>query len=444
MKRHFLKTGLVILLIGMLLPRWADAAPLGRRAEMKNGLILLVAERRTLPMVTLQVLVKAGSYQEPKDKAGLANLTAVLLPLGTDSRTALEISEAIEFVGGGLSADASRNHSTLSLTVLKKDLDLGLELLADVLLHPAFREVEIARKVRELKGHISQKQENPGTVASEAFAAALFGDRPYGWPVEGTEGSLDRITRKDVVDFHRRYYLPNNSIVAVAGDVGLEEFRGYMDKYLKGWTPAAVPVVNPGTPAPLAGREVIKIDRGVTQANIVWGHLGIARKNPDYYAISVMNFILGGGGLTSRLMRAIREERGWAYDVHSYFSARLLPGPFVVGLQTKNETAGPAIDEVLREIQRIREGGVTPEELEEAIGYLTGSFPLRIDTNRDVVSFLAAIEFYGLGMDYPQRYPEIIRAVTREDVLRVARKYLHPDRGILVVVGDQDKANLPF
>ncbi|MBW8004747.1 MAG: insulinase family protein [candidate division NC10 bacterium] len=442
--RPRMRTGLVLLLLGIVLPRLVEAVPLGHRVERDNGLILLVAERPTLPMVTVEILVRTGSTEEPREKAGLANLTAVLLPEGTVSRTALEISEAIEFVGGGLGADASRNHSTLSVTVLKKDLDIGLELLADVLLHPAFREDEIARKIGELKGYIRQKQENPGTVAREAFAAALFGDHPYGRPVEGTEKSLNRITRKDLVNFHRRYYVPNNSIMAVAGEVTLKEFRGYVDKYFTGWARAAVPTVNPGNAAAPAGRQVLKINRGVTQANIVWGHLGIARRNPDYYALSVMNFILGGGGLTSRLMRAIREERGWAYDVHSFFSARLLPGPFVVGLQTKNETANPAIDEVLRQIRRIRETGVTPEELEEAKGFLTGSFPLRIDTNRDVVSFLTAIEYYGLGMDYPDRYPEFIRAVTRADVLRVARKYLHPDQGILVVVADLEKAKLAF
>lgn len=444
LKGSLTRTGLVVLLLGVVLAKPVDATSLGRRVEMENGLILLVAERTTLPIVTVEVLVKAGSYQEPKEKAGLANLTATLLTLGTASRTALEISEAIEFVGGSLSASASWDSTTLSLTVLKKDIDVGLELLADVLLHPAFREAEIARKIRELKGRIRQKQEDPGTVASEAFAATLFGDHPYGRPIEGTAESLDRITQKDLIDFHRHYYVSNNSIVAVAGDVTLEEFQGYMDKYLRGWTPAPVSAVSAAPPNPLTRREVIKIAKGVTQANIVWGHLGIARENPDYYALSVMNLILGGGGLTSRLMRAIREEKGWAYDVHSFFSARLLPGPFVVGLQTKNETANPAIDEVLGQIQRIREDGVTPEELEEAKGFLTGSFPLRIDTNRDVVGFLAAMEFYGLGMDYPERYPEIIRAVTRKDILRVARKYLHPQQGILVVVADLDKTNLSF
>ncbi|HET7853394.1 MAG TPA: pitrilysin family protein, partial [Candidatus Methylomirabilis sp.] len=172
------KTGLVLLLLALSLHSPAEAARLGRRVAMENGLTLLVAERPTLPMVTLQILVKTGSMPEPKDKAGLAHLTAALLPLGTATRTAPEISEAIEFVGGSLNADASWDSSTLSLTVLKKDLDMGMALLAEVLLHPAFREAEIARKVREIKGRIRQKQEDPGIVARETFAATLFGDHP--------------------------------------------------------------------------------------------------------------------------------------------------------------------------------------------------------------------------------------------------------------------------
>ncbi len=416
-RRRVKKAGVVFLLLGLLLCPLVEAVPLGRRAEMENGLTLLVAERPTLPMVTVQILLKTGSVLEPKDKAGLAHLTAALLPLGTVSRTAPEISEAIEFVGGGLNADASWDSSSLSLTVLKKDLDMGMALLADVLLHPAFREAEIARKVQELKGRIRQKQEDPGTVARETFAATLFGDHPYGRPVEGTEGSLDRITRQDLVDFHRRYYVPNNSIMVAGGDVTLEELKGYVQKYLKAWARGSVGPVKAASGAPPRRRQVVKIDRGVTQ---------------------------GGGGLTSRLMRSIREKQGWAYDVHSALGARRFPGPFLVALQTKNETASPAIEEVLKQIREIRNTGVTAEELEEAKGFLTGSFPLRFDTNQDVVGLLAGMEFYGLGMDYPERYPEIIQAVTREDVLRVARKYLHPDRGILVVIADPDKAKLPF
>jgi zinc protease len=444
MRTHVRKTGLVLLLLGLPHHALAEAAPVGRRAEMENGLTILVAERPTLPMVTLQILVKSGSVPEPQDKAGLAHLTAALLPLGTVSRTAPEISEAIEFVGGSLNADASWDSSSLSLTVLKKDLDMGMALLADVLLRPAFREAEIARKIQELKGRIHQKQEDPGIVARETFAATLFGDHPYGRPVEGTEMSVDRITRQDLVDFHRRYYVPNNSIMVAGGDVTLEELTGYVQKYLAAWARGSVGPVKAASGAPPRRRQVVKVDRGVTQANIVWGHVGIERQHPDYYALSVMNQILGGGGLTSRLMRSIREKQGWAYDVHSALGARRFPGPFLVALQTKNETASPAIGEVLKQVREIRSTGVTAEELEEAKGFLTGSFPLRFDTNQGVVGLLAGMELYGLGMDFPERYPKIINAVTRDDILRVARKHLHPDRGVLVVVADPAKAKLSF
>ena len=433
-----------MLMLGLALPALAGAAPLGRRVEMGNGLILLVAERPTLPMVTVEVLVTAGSLSEPGGKAGLANLTAELLPLGTTSRTAPEISEAIEFVGGSLHATGSREFASISLTVLKRDLDLGLALLADILMRPAFREEEIARKVQQLQGSIRRKQEDPGTVVREAFASSLFREHPYGRPVEGTEESLARVTRKDLLEFHRHYYVPNNSILAAAGDVTLPELQGAIEKHFQGWPRKPVPPLDVAAVSPPGTRQVVKIDREVTQANIVWGHVGVERKHPDYYVLSVMNLILGGGGLTSRLMGSIRQERGWAYDVHSFFSAGRDLGSFEVNLQTKNETAGPAIEEVFGQIREIRENGVTAEELEEAKGFLTGSFPLRFETNRQVVSFLAAVEFYGLGMDFPERYPEIIRAVTREDILRVAREYLHPDRGILVVMADPAKATLPY
>lgn len=443
-KRASISILLSLVLLSAFLPRLSEATSLGRRVELENGLVLLVAERPTLPMVTLQLLVKAGSLQESKEKAGLAHLTAVLLTLGTTSRSALEISEAIEFMGGSLSSGASRDTASVSLTVLKRDLEKGLELFSDVLLHPAFRDAEIERKVREIKGGIRQKLEDPGTVAREAFLAQIFGDHPYGRPVEGTEQSLDRISRQDLVEFHQRYYLSNNSILAAAGDITLEELKAVVEKHLQGWRRKEVPSLAPSSLAPLSKRRVVKIDRGVTQAHILWGHVGIERQNPDFYPMVVMNHILGGGGLTSRLMRSIREEKGWAYDVHSHFTPGLLPGAFLVNLQTKNETAGAAVQEVLHQIQAIREQGVTEEELQDAKAYITGSFPLRFDTNQEVVSLLAQVELHNLGMDYVEMYPRMMNAVTREDVRRVARERLDLDRYILLVLANQGKVQLPF
>lgn len=418
--------------------------PLAKRVVLPNGLTLLVSEKRALPIVTVQVLIKAGSVLEPQDKAGLANLAAELLTRGTKSRSALEISEAIEFVGGSLGSGGGVDSASASLTVLKKDLDLGLDLLADILLNPVFAEEEIRRKVNETLAAIRKKQEEPGVVAEEALEALIFGDHPYGRPLEGTEESLKRITRRDLRAFHGTYYRPERTIVAVVGDVGVEEIVAKFKALFSAWERGEVPEPVLPSPPPLDGLKVKKVNKSLTQANIALGHLGISRENPDFYAVQVMNYILGSGGFASRLMTNIRDEKGWAYDISSHFVARLQPGSFVVSLQTKNENAQPAIEEILKEIERIREEPVADQELADAKAYLIGSFPLRLDTNAKIANLLTSIELFGLGLDYVERYPELIQRVTKEDVLRVARKYLDPEHLALVVVADQEKARLKF
>lgn len=420
------------------------AEPLAKRYVFENGLTLLVAEKRALPIVTVQVVIKAGSFVEPQEKAGVANLTASLLVRGTKTRSALEISELIEFVGGSLTSQGGVDMASVGLTVLRKDLDLGLDLLADVLLHPAFEEQEIQRRVKEIVGAIRKKKEEPGEVAEEAFNALLFGDHPYGRPVEGTEETLKGISRKDIQAFYEAYYRPERTIVAVVGDVGFEEMVAKFQTLFGSWQRGEAPDPPLPTPPPLEGPKVKKIHRNLTQAHIVLGHLGIRRENPDFYAVQVMNYILGSGGFASRLMANIRDEKGWAYDVDSHFIPRLQPGPFRASLQTKNETAQPALEEVLKEIRRIRSEPVSEEELNDAKAYLTGSFPLRLDTNAEIAQLLTGIEFYGLGLDYVERYPKLIEAVTREEVLQVAKRYLDPERFVLVVVADQEKAKLTF
>lgn len=424
-------------------PKRSEAAPLGRRVVLENGLVLLVAERPGLPMVSGEVFVQAGQLQEPPGKPGLANLTARLLTRGTTDRSALELSEAIEFVGGSLESAGERDTARVSMVVLKRDLALGIDLIADVLQHPAFAPEELRREVMELQGAIQRKQEDPGTVAYERFLATVFGPHAYGRPTEGNIAALAGMTRTDVVQFHQGHYLPNNTIIALSGDVTLAEVQQLVSEKLGGWrarpvTPAAVP------PAPTPEGQVVRMDRQhLVQAHVLWGHLGVERRNPDYYSLLVMNYILGGGGFASRLMRSIRDQHGWAYDVRSYFSPGLERGAFLVQLQTKNETAGPAAAEVIQQVRRIHREGVTEEELNDAKAYLTGSFPLRIDTNREVAAILGQAELYDLGLDYPDQYLQAIRSVTREDIHRVARQYLHPDRAVLVVLGNQSQITLP-
>ncbi len=424
-------------------PWLARAVPLTKRTVLASGLALLVAERPGLPVVSAQLVVEAGSLAEAAEKPGRAHLTAELLTQGTARRSALEVSEAIEFVGGSLAAAAGPDSATLSLSILTKDLDLGLDLLADVLVRPTFAEAELRRKLTEVEGAIRRKQDDPAQMAQEAFNALLFGAHAYGRPLEGTPETIRRITRADVIGFHAAYYRPHRAILAIAGDVRLEALlpkveRGRADGRTGAHGP---PMLEPVRP--LLGRTLQRIDREVTQATILWGHGGISRDNPDYYALAVMNQILGAGGSTSRLSANIREEKGWAYDVRSEFLAQRHPGPFVVSLQTKNATAAPAIREIDREIRRIREALVSEEELADAQAYLIGSFPMRLETTAQLARFLTAVAFYGLGADYADRYPTRIGAVTRQEVERVARRYLDPERYVLVVLAKQAEAKIP-
>lgn len=419
----------------------AWAAVLGQREVLPNGMVLLVSERRAVPIVTVSMLIQAGSILDPPDKPGVANLVAELLPQGTKTRTAPQISEAIEFVGGSLSVSAAHELTTISLSVLSKDLDVGLDLLADILLNPLFSPADVQRKIQDVLAGIKRDQEDPGTVSWQAFLALIYGAHPFGHPVEGTEVSVPTITRDDLVRFHEAYYRPNKAIIAVVGDVSTGDLKRRLEARLGAWTPGGLTLTQPSLPALLTKRIVRTIQRDVTQANITLGHLGVTRENPDYYAIQVMNYLLGGG-FNSYLVSKIREENGWAYDVGSAFSPGKYAGEFSVSMQTKNEVAEQAIEAALVEIRRIRDQPVGEQQLKDAKAYLTGSFPLRLDTSKKIANILASVEYYGLGLDYVDRYPSLINSVTAADVQRVAQKYLDPDRFALAVVADLTKAKI--
>ena len=450
MRTRNLRTPLTILLLVAALGLAPSTAPasspvpaagLGQREVLPNGMVLLASEKHGVPIVTVSLLIQAGSILDPPDKPGVANLVAELMTQGTQTRTAPQISEAIEFVGGSLSVDAGRELTTISLSVLSKDLDLGLDLLADILQNPTFAPAEVERKKQEVIAGIKRDQEDPGTVSWQAFLKLIYGTNPYGHPVEGTEASVPAITREDLVRFHEAQYRPNKAILAVVGDVTLPDLKRRLDARLGGWQQGGPAFTPPPKPAPLTQRTVRTIQRDVTQANITLGHLGVTRDNPDYYAIQVMNYLLGGG-FNSYLVAKIREENGWAYDVGSAFGPGKYAGEFSVSMQTKNEVAEQAIEAALAEIRRMREQPVSEQELEDAKAYLTGSFPLRLDTSRKIVGMLATIEYYGLGLDYVDRYPGLINAVTAADVQRVAQKYLDPNRCALSIVADLPKAKI--
>lgn len=440
MKKQLFKCTLLLLAFVLFIP--ARGWPIdAKRVVLPNGLTLLFSEKHNLPIVKATMLIKASPINEPAEKAGLANLTAELLLEGTKTRTSEEISEAIEFIGGDLSVSTERDYTELELSILKKDIKTGFSILSDILLNPVFSENEITRKKDIIKGALRQREEDPSFLGSRAFRKAVFStSHPYGRIIEGSTNTLDMITREDIIDFHKNWYRPNNAILSVVGDISFDELNGLIQEFFGTWKPyeAPAPTIPPVTVP--AEPKTIPVEKDLTQANIFLGHLGVKRSNTDYYALSVMNYILGGGGFASRLMTRIRDDLGLAYDVHSYFTSNLFRGAFLVGVQTKNRSAKDVIRIILEEIKRIQKEPVTDEELMEAKSYLTGSFPRRLDTMGKVARFLALTEFYGLGLDYDMEYKDLINSVTKDDVLRVARKYLHPDAYTLVIVADLEKA----
>jgi zinc protease len=413
-----------------------------KRSVLKNGLTLLIVERHNLPVVKVAVGIRAGSLNEPEEKSGLASLTANLLTEGTKNRTARQISEEIEFVGGSVGASGGNDYITASLSVLKKDIRLGFDLLSDIILNPVFPQDEINKKIERIKGSLRAMEEDPGYLASREFKKAVFGTHPYGRLTTGTAKTLDSINRSDLVEFHSKYYTPDNSIMAVVGDITPEEAEQLINNYFTKWKAKGNRLPSPPEITSVKERKTVTIDKNLTQANIILGHIGVSRDDPDYYAISVMNYILGSGGFASRLMQNIREEKGLVYDIHSFFAPNKYGGRFQVGLQTKNESANTAIEEVLKEIRNIRTTHVSDTELSDAKLFLTGSFPMRIETSSRIARFLVAVEYYGLGTGYIDNYPSYINSITKEDVLRAAKKYLDPENYVLVVVADHGKAAL--
>lgn len=416
-------------------------APLASRTVLDNGAVLLVAERPSIPMVVVNIMVKTGAVADPAGKEGLANLTAELLMRGTQKHSAQALAEELDFLGASLGTDADYEATTLSLTTLTKNLDQAMSLLAEVLLTPTFPQGELAQKKKEIEGGLKSREEQPGWVAQRAFLTELYPHHPYGRQVEGQPTTLATLTQADVKKFHQMYYRPNNAIITFTGDVTQSQVNSLLEKQLSEWKQATIPEIPWPEKAPLNATR-ITIDKKVSQANIMLGHYGIARSNPDYYALLIMNYILGARGTESRLMKRIREELGLVYHIGSNFSPRKHVGPFYIALQTKNESALQAIEESLQVLRQLIDQGLTQEELDAAKAYLINSFPLRLASNRDVSSILPILEFYELGLDYPDRYADLIGQVTLEKVQSVANTYLRPDQLLQVVVADLAAAGL--
>ncbi len=429
----------------LLMPALARAGVISyEREELPGGGVLLVKQNRQLPMVRVAVSIPAGARHEAPEAAGLANLTAALLTRGTKTRSASDIEKLNDALGGGVGIEAGRARAEASMRVLTRDLEEGLSLLSDVLRNPVFPAEEIGKTKRRIVGGLRRQRERPRHLANKALRKSLFGDTPYGRLVEGAEASLKKLDREDIVRFHRKWYGMKGAIFVFVGDVSIERARELVLARFKGWRaeggkiPEATP---PETPKKM---QVVKIDRPLTQTTVMLGNRSLKRTHPDFYAARVMNYILGGGGFSSRIMDNLREEKGLVYSAYSYFAAGRHVGHWRLVLQTKNKTANEAIKEAIGEVERIKEKGVSEEELKDAKDFITGNFATRFGSSGRIANYILAVEILGFSPGYADEYLKKIRAVTKEQILAAARKHIKLDQSTLAVVGNLGEAKLAF
>lgn len=422
-------------------PAPALRLPAVQTTVLPNGLTLAVVEMHKVPVVDVQLLIDAGAARDPSVAPGLATFTATMLQQGAGARSALDVADEAAFLGAQLGTAAGFDGASASIHVPKRRLDVALDLLADVVLRPAFADSEIARQ-RELRAaQLVQQRDEPVSVANIAFPAIVYGrEHPYGHPLNGTDSATARLAREGVAEFYRTYYRPNGARILVVGDVTLAEARRLIAARFGGWERGDVPAFpSPAAAPPTAGRTVYLIDKpGAAQSVVRIGHLGPARTTPDWFALEVLNTILGGA-FTSRLNQNLRETRGYTYGAFSQFVPRRLSGAFVALASVVTAKTDSSLIEFLKELRRIRDETVAPAELAKAKAYLTLGLPGDFETTGGAAARFRELLSLGLPLDYYDRYVDRINAVTAADVQRVARQYIDPDRFDIVVVGDRSQ-----
>ncbi len=410
------------------------------RFSLDNGLQVQLLHRPALPITTISLSIKAGQLFEKEGQEGLAGFTVDLLDQGTTTKSAEEIAEELEFMGTSFGSGVRDDIVELGLQTLKRNIDRSLDIFADILLHPSFSEEELRKQKDETLSALTQEEEDPGHIAMREFLKEIYGKHPYSHNDIGNRKSVTSFNRQVVRSFYETYYIPNGSVLTVVGDFDHDSLVKKIQQRFGEWRKGKPPVLPP-EPRDVKGRAVKIIDKDISQANILLGYPAISRKNPDYYKVVVMNYILGSGGFASRMLKDLRDEKGLTYGVYSRFSLPLEKGYFVVSVQTKNKSAEESIKGILYHLRKMKSEEVTDKEYQEAIAYLTGSFPLRLDTNHKISGILGAMAMYELGDDYLDTYVQRIRSVTKKDILEVAKKYLHPESYRLVIVGNGKELN---
>ncbi|HUF29140.1 MAG TPA: pitrilysin family protein, partial [Gemmatimonadaceae bacterium] len=413
-----------------------------QEATLANGVRLVVVERNDLPVLSISLSVPAGSYYDPADKSGLADMVAGLLTKGAGNRTADQIAESIESVGGSISAGAGADFLTVRADALTPNAELAFQLVGDVVVRPTFpaEEVDLLRK-RTLSG-LQLERSSPGALASRFFAYGLYGSHPYG--VRPTEQTVQAITREDLLAYHAARVKPRNALLVVAGNMSLANARRHAEKALAGWTGAPAEVAAaPEVPARESTELVIVHRPGSVQSNIVIGNTTFLPTDPIYYSANMATRVLGGGA-DARLFMILREQKSWTYGAYASLQRRKGLGAFQASSEVRTEVTDSALVELLSQLARIGAETVPAEELENARSAAVGSFPLTIETVNQVAGAVSTAKLLGLPDDYLRMYRTRLAGVTASQLQQAARQVIRPDAALIVVVGDATKIYEPL
>jgi zinc protease len=402
---------------------------------LDNGLQVVAVLHHEQPIVSMRMLVRAGAALDPRGKAGLADLAASLLDQGTTTMSARETNDAIDFMGGAMGAGAGTDLTFANVIVMKDSFQTGLDMLSDMVRHPAFAPEEIERQRQQALSNFRVNFEDPGFVADVIFDRLVYGFHPYGQPQGGSPETLASITRDDLVAYHDTNFVPNNAILAIVGDVTAEEAFDGVRRAFGDWQPREVPrpdVLAPPEPT----RRLIVVDKpDAVQTEVRVGQVGVKRNTDDYMALNLALRILGGEG-ANRLHQVLRTERGLTYGAKADMDTLLESGDFEASTNTRSEATGEVLRLIVDQFWRLQRERVGERELADAKAYLTGSFPLTIETPDNIATQVLNVLFYGLPVEELQSFRDRVNAVQPEDIARVARAYLRPDRLSMVLVGN--------
>ena len=416
-----------------------------QRLTLPNGMQLFLLEDHELPLVHVSAMIRTGSVYEPADKIGLASLTGTVMRTGgTTTRTGDQIDEQLEQIAASVETGIGRSSGSASMSVLKEDVDTGLSVLADVLMNPAFRQDKIDLAKISARSAIARRNDNPGGIASREYAKLIYGaDSVYARQTE--YATIDSITRDDLVAFHRQFFHPNSTMLAVWGDFESEPMIAKIKDAFKDWPKAEVelpPVSKVSYEFPVTVSAIRKDD--LSQSIIRLGHIGTTLKDPDYHALMVMNEILGGG-FTSRLFKNVRSRQGLAYSVGGAYGANYeYPGMFSLSCQTKLQSTVHATEAIIAEVKKMTQEEVTDEELALAKDSYLNSFVFNFDSKGQIINRLMTYVYYDYPADFLQKTKENVEKVTKADVLRVAKAHLRPDKLQILIVGRPDECDKPL